>query len=299
MAGRIEARGVKTERAVRRHRKLSGLRVFIGGSSEADHWVKTVERWVSSAGATPVPWRTTGRAMGATILDAISGQDVDLALLLFHGDDTVGVRGGIVAQPRDNVLIEYGLFVGKLGRDRVAFCLSPGVKVPVDVGGLVHADLGRKNEARERIEGWLGEQHGKRRAEARRQALHLLCSPWEGTLESLPRLPRRTRLTVACNLTIAVCGGGYGGLCWYRPTDDDKRHGVDKLLGVEEGAGGYILTFQRLKHWTEDEDCGPQPHYTWRWTLRGDAARVEIVGDNGSHFRGDFYRQEGGRFDAE
>lgn len=39
---------------------------------------------------------------------------------------------------RQNVIFELGFFFGKLGRDRVAVLLGPGVGEPSDINGLVY-----------------------------------------------------------------------------------------------------------------------------------------------------------------
>lgn len=61
------------------------------------------------------------------------------AVVLLTGDD-VGGASGTKAKPRgrQNVIFELGFFFGKLGRQRVAVLLSPGVEPPSDVSGLVY-----------------------------------------------------------------------------------------------------------------------------------------------------------------
>ena len=42
---------------------------------------------------------------------------------------------------RQNVILEWGFFAGRLGRERVALLCEPGVELPSDIGGLVYVTL--------------------------------------------------------------------------------------------------------------------------------------------------------------
>jgi hypothetical protein len=57
-------------------------------------------------------------------------------LFVFSKDDRVEIRGVNQFIPRDNVLLEYGLFTSHLGRRRVAVVQEEGVKLPIDVNGM-------------------------------------------------------------------------------------------------------------------------------------------------------------------
>lgn len=62
----------------------------------------------------------------------------DFAVAIAQPDDLVEARGSRAAVPRDNVLFELGLFIGRLGRLR-SFLLEPaetGVKLPSDLSGI-------------------------------------------------------------------------------------------------------------------------------------------------------------------
>ncbi len=62
----------------------------------------------------------------------------DFAVAIAHPDDLVMIRDSVRATPRDNVLFELGLFVGRLGRHR-SFLLEPleeGVQLPSDLTGI-------------------------------------------------------------------------------------------------------------------------------------------------------------------
>jgi predicted nucleotide-binding protein len=65
----------------------------------------------------------------------------DFAILVLTADDTVESRGALSNAPRDNVLVELGLFMGKLGRRRTMIITDRSIdlKLPTDLAGLTHA----------------------------------------------------------------------------------------------------------------------------------------------------------------
>ena len=65
-------------------------------------------------------------------------EDCDFAIAVAQPDDQAESRGESRQTPRDNVIFELGMFVGKLGRKR-SLLLEPrgdGVKLPSDLLGL-------------------------------------------------------------------------------------------------------------------------------------------------------------------
>jgi CRP/FNR family cyclic AMP-dependent transcriptional regulator len=62
----------------------------------------------------------------------------DFAIAIAHADDLTTVRGSDWPTPRDNVIFELGLFMGRLGRSR-AILMEPReekVKLPSDLAGI-------------------------------------------------------------------------------------------------------------------------------------------------------------------
>jgi len=77
---------------------------------------------------------------GRTIIEKIEAHgDVGFAVILLTPDD-VGGLAGAVPQPRarQNVLLELGFFVGRLGRSRVCALKRGDIEVPSDFGGVVY-----------------------------------------------------------------------------------------------------------------------------------------------------------------
>ena len=81
---------------------------------------------------------------GQTLIEKFESHAVaaSYAVVLLTGDD-VGAPTGEEPVPRgrQNVIFELGFFFGKLGRERVAVLLGPGVEQPSDIAGLVYLAL--------------------------------------------------------------------------------------------------------------------------------------------------------------
>jgi SAM-dependent methyltransferase len=127
--------------------------VFIGSSSEACHRgiVPRLESLLTKNDFKVVTWYDDDEfAPGEYTLDALLSivKQTDLALFVFSKDDEVKVRGKAEFAPRDNVLVEYGLFTSHLGRRRVAVIQEDGVKMPIDVNGMGVARFSSSDDPR-------------------------------------------------------------------------------------------------------------------------------------------------------
>lgn len=60
----------------------------------------------------------------------------DFGFLVFTKDDWIKSRDNEQAAPRDNVIFEYGLFLGRLGRERAYIIHDKNVKLPSDLLGI-------------------------------------------------------------------------------------------------------------------------------------------------------------------
>ncbi len=65
-------------------------------------------------------------------------QQADFGVLVVSADDEVSSRGKCLHAPRDNVVYELGLAMGRLGRERTVMVIPRGVdlKIPTDLLGL-------------------------------------------------------------------------------------------------------------------------------------------------------------------
>jgi predicted nucleotide-binding protein len=130
------------------------MKIFIGSSRESIDLVREIGYWLEEKGHEALPWDKPGLFMPGdqTFLNliAIAGQ-VDGALFVFGEDDKVWYRGDGATQPRDNVLVEYGLFVGKLGPRKAVICRVGNPKHAGDLLGLTFIDLSQHRMQQGRI----------------------------------------------------------------------------------------------------------------------------------------------------
>jgi hypothetical protein len=166
--------------------------IFIGSANtpESRNVVKELSRWIKEGRATALPWyrcfppnswalgqlvRLSRRVQGAVV---VFGQDDFVSQAQPPmGVPSAGRRGGKARQlaPRDNVLIEYGLFTSALGIKNVAVIRVGNAKVATNLSGLtnINYDPNKPNaEARESFNAWIErlKVHPDRRNE---------FSPWE------------------------------------------------------------------------------------------------------------------------
>ena len=125
----------------------SRKRVFIvHGHDEASK--EKVARFVERLGldAIILHERASG---GKTIIEKIEAySDVDFAIVLLTPDDVGGSAknpDNILPRARQNVIVELGYMIAKLGRHNVCL-LNKGVEIPSDFYGVVYVELG-DNEA--------------------------------------------------------------------------------------------------------------------------------------------------------
>jgi predicted nucleotide-binding protein len=115
-------------------------RIFIICSTEALPIAKEIERQLEHDTFYVKIWTEgTFRASQYT-LESLEEQldESDFAIAIAQPDDEIASRGESQRAPRDNVIFELGMFVGRLGRKR-SILLEPrgeGVRLPSDLKGL-------------------------------------------------------------------------------------------------------------------------------------------------------------------
>jgi cation transport regulator ChaC len=126
------------------------MKIFIGSSREAQGYVEKVSLWIEEKGHQPFPWSDPalfrpGEYLLSRLI-AIS-REVDAAVFIFAEDDKVWYRQDTLNQPRDNVLLEYGLFSGALGHAAAIICKVGAAKIPTDAHGIGVVEIYPGNEA--------------------------------------------------------------------------------------------------------------------------------------------------------
>ena len=109
----------RNESQPRYHRRsLIKPRVFIGSSSEGGEVSHVLESLLSEIAVVQV-W-TQAFNLGDVTLDTLNRELArsDYAVLVSTSDDKVRSRGKESAVPRDNIIFEVGLFMGRLGPHR-------------------------------------------------------------------------------------------------------------------------------------------------------------------------------------
>lgn len=121
-----------------------GHRVFlVHGHDEAV--LHEVARFLERLGQDVIILREQAN-QGRTIIEKFETYaDVGFAVVLLTPDD----RGGPIGQPvesqltraRQNVILELGYFLGRLGRNRVCALYREGVEIPSDYSGVLYVKL--------------------------------------------------------------------------------------------------------------------------------------------------------------
>ena len=126
-------------------------RIFIGSSSESLEVANGLQQNLAHKAEVTV-WSQDVFRPGEIGLHSLLQQldEEQFAVFILAGDDLAFVRGKEVQLPRDNVLFELGLFMGRLGPER-CFVLtpsSPPVHVMSDIAGLTRLvyDTGRTDK---------------------------------------------------------------------------------------------------------------------------------------------------------
>ena len=136
------------------------MKVFLGSSTESLPVLREIASWIEEAQHEPLTWDVPtlflpGDNTFSKLIEI--SKKVDAAVLVFGEDDHVWYRTDGAMQPRDNVLIEYGLFAGALGQSRVAICKDGSPREPSDLRGVTTVDVsqGKRNAARMKLLAWL------------------------------------------------------------------------------------------------------------------------------------------------
>ena len=77
---------------------------------------------------------------GRTIIEKFEhySKDCAFAVILMSPDDDVDVNGQIYKRARQNVVLELGYFMAKLGRDKVCALVRGDIEKPSDISGILH-----------------------------------------------------------------------------------------------------------------------------------------------------------------
>ena len=117
-------------------------KIFIGSSSGGKRIVNALQTTLENAGYEYdiSPWFLGVFNLSSTNIEALEKQldNSDFAILVLTPDDITTKKGELKVTPRDNVILELGLFIGRLGRKRTYVICEKNVEIelPSDLLGI-------------------------------------------------------------------------------------------------------------------------------------------------------------------
>ena len=127
-------------------------RIFIASSREAQRVALAVQQNLEDEAAVTV-WTQDAFVLGQNVIDELNRnlEATDFGIFVFAPDDTVEIRGQRQKSVRDNVVLELGMFIGRLGKER-SFVIRPKateIRLPTDLLGVVSGEyVDRKDNPR-------------------------------------------------------------------------------------------------------------------------------------------------------
>jgi hypothetical protein len=121
-------------------------KVFIGSSTESSIFAEALQANLKNT-AEVLPWMQLEFPLSKSTMEALETaiSESDFAVFVLHGDDSSNIRDITYTSVRDNVLIELGMSIGMLGRDRTYITKSitseKTLRIPSDLAGLSTADF--------------------------------------------------------------------------------------------------------------------------------------------------------------
>ena len=117
-------------------------RIFIGSSSEGLTVAKEVKAFFENDYECYL-WTDDIFKFNENFLETLMKEAslFDFGFMVFTKDDYTKSRSQNFDSPRDNVVFEYGLFLGRLGKDNAFIVKDKDVKLPSDLFGISHADF--------------------------------------------------------------------------------------------------------------------------------------------------------------
>lgn len=124
-------------------------KVFIGSSTEGLEVARGVELQLEHDAEVTV-WKDGVFGLGKGTLESLvlALGEFDFAILVLTPDDMMVSRDETFQSPRDNILLELGMFIGRLGRERtfIVFNRDKDLKLPSDLAGVTMADYGDRQD---------------------------------------------------------------------------------------------------------------------------------------------------------
>jgi predicted nucleotide-binding protein len=121
------------------NKKMISNRVFIVHGKD-EHLKETTARFLEKIGLKPIVLHEQSNK-GKTIIEKFEDySDVSFAVILMTPDDVGKInddKENLRARARQNVILELGYFLGKLGRNHVAALVKGDIEIPSDYSGIL------------------------------------------------------------------------------------------------------------------------------------------------------------------
>ena len=173
---------------------LCKRRVFVGSSTKGLDKAQTICDALKDEQTEAVLW-TREFPPGYVTIEGLERvlSDCSGAVFVATPDDEIAIDGKLVKVPRANVMLEFGLLAGRLGRHNIAICRYGDTEMPSDLKGLTviemessasatgldaaRADVGRKPE--ELLAAWSSRMLSTADAIERTNVVHGYTGAWD------------------------------------------------------------------------------------------------------------------------
>lgn len=121
--------------------------IFIGSSSEGFDIAKKIQELLDDTAECRL-WKGAfdyGKSNYDNLTSKISFYDY--AILIATADDITISRKKSTSSPRDNVVFEFGLFAGGLGKSKVFYIIEEGTKILTDLSGITQPFIPSKKSS--------------------------------------------------------------------------------------------------------------------------------------------------------
>lgn len=128
-------------------------KIFVASSGEAERLAQAIQQNLRDAEVTL--WTQHAFRIGHVIIDELNRnlQQSDFGVFLFAPNDVVMIRGQKQQAVRDNVVLELGMFIGRLGKER-SFIVQPkgvNMRLPTDLLGVITGQYDQDRAEREPV----------------------------------------------------------------------------------------------------------------------------------------------------
>ncbi len=124
------------------------MKVFIGSAGESKSTVNLIKSLLIEIGIEATAWFDIGVFIASLYtmenLERLT-EEYDAAIFIYSEDDSVVSKDTEYKATRDNVILETGLFSGKLGHKKVLVCIEGSPKIPTDQWGLTTVKINQDN----------------------------------------------------------------------------------------------------------------------------------------------------------